>query len=114
MRARTSTGKFKASAIAGTRAIMIALDCDEDARTGLLGFAFRRQRIGTDAEPKWLRSLKVFETVEPHPDPKNGDYRTNRFPIQSFLWSDYTAEPDATYRFDIFAAYGTPGDIGTP
>jgi PLD-like domain len=111
MRVATSTGKFRASAIAGTRAIMIALDCDEDARIGLLGFAFQRQRIGKDAEPKWLRSLKVFESVEPHPDPKGGDYRTNKFPIQSFLWSDFTAEPGAKYQFNIFAAYGTPGEI---
>ncbi len=111
MRVATSTGKFRASAIAGTRAIMIALDCDEDARIGLLGFAFQRQRIGKDAEPKWLRSLKVFESVEPHPDPEGGDYRTNKFPIQSFLWSDFTAEPGTDYQFNIFAAYGTPGDI---
>jgi PLD-like domain len=111
MRVNTSTGKFKASAIAGTRAIMIALDCDEDARKGLLGFAFRRQRVGEGSEPKWLRSLKVFESVVPHPDTKNGNYRTNDFPIQSFLWSNYTAEPGATYQFDIFAAYGKPGDI---
>lgn len=111
MRVATSTGKFRASAIAGTRAIMIALDCDEDARIGLLGFAFQRQRIGKEAEPKWLRSLKVFESVEPHPDPKDGDYRTNKFPIQSFLWSDFTAEPGAKYQFNIFAAYGAPGEI---
>jgi hypothetical protein len=90
---------------------MIALDCDEDARVGLLGFAFQRQRLGQDAGPKWLRSLKVFESVEPHPDPQHGDYRTDKFPIQSFLWSDFTAEPGTKYQFDIFAAYGTPGNI---
>lgn len=111
MRARAFAGKFKASAIAGTRAIMIALDCEDDARDGLLGFAFQRQQIGKDAEPEWLRSLKVFESVVAHPDPKKGDYRTNKFPIQSFLWSDYTAEPGTPYQFVIFAAYGSPNNI---
>lgn len=111
MRVNASAGKFKASAIAGTRAIMIALDCEEDARNGLLGFAFQRQHVAKDAKPEWLRSLKVFESVVAHPDPQNGDYRTDKFPIQSFLWSDYTAEPGASYRFDIFAAYGSPSDI---
>ena len=48
MRVSTSAGKFRAQAIAGTRAVMIALDCDDGARKGLLGFAFRRQRLGAD------------------------------------------------------------------
>lgn len=111
MRVNTATGKFRASAIAGTRAVMIALDCDEDAKKGLLGFAFQRKRIGQDAEPRWLRSLKVFESVIPRPDTKHGDYRTNEYPIQSFLWSDYTAEPGVTYQFDIFPAFGKPGAV---
>ena len=110
MRTTASAGKFRATAIAGTRAVMLALDCDEDARKGLLGFAFRRQRVGKDPEPKWLRSLKVFETVVPKPDPK-GDYRTNEFPVQSFLWSDYTAEPQTKYQFEVFPAFGKPGAL---
>jgi len=110
MRYKSPPGKFKASAIAGTRAIMIALDCDDDVRKGLLGFAFQRKRAN-DLQPRWLRSHKVFETVVPKPDPKNGDYRTNKFPIQSFLWSDYTAEPDTNYEFVIYPAYGTPAAI---
>jgi hypothetical protein len=111
MRVTTSAGQFQAKAIAGTRTVMIALDCGNEARKGLLGFAFRRQRIGGDPEPKWLRSLKVFESVVPKPDPEHGDYRTDRFPIQSFLWSDYTADPDTTYEFEIFPAFGQPGAL---
>jgi len=111
MRVSASVGEFRAQVIAGTRAVMIAIDCDDQARKGLLGFAFRRQRVGVDAEPKWLRSLKVFESVEPKPDPEKGDYRTNKFPIQSFLWGDYAAEPDTTYLFEVFPAFGKPGDI---
>jgi hypothetical protein len=111
MRVSTPEGRFRAKAIAGTRAVMIALDCDDSARKGLLGFAFRRQRVGTDPEPKWLRSLKVFESVVPKPDPDKGDYRTNEFPIQSFLWSDFTAEPGTTYQFEIFPAFGKPGEL---
>lgn len=112
MRTGTVTaGKFRARAIAGTRAIMIALDCDDTARAGLLGFAFRRQRVGADPEPKWLRSLKVFKQVVPKPDLEKGDYRTNEFPIQSFLWSDYTAEPGTRYEFEIYPAYGQPGAL---
>lgn len=106
MRARASGEKIRAFAIAGTRAIMIALDCKDDARTGLLGFAFRRTCAGGPA--KWLRSQKVFESIIPKPDVEHGDYRTNNFPVQSFLWSDYTAEPDTQYKFEVFPVYGTP------
>lgn len=109
MRANASAGQFRASAIAGTRAVMIALDCDDEARSGLLGFAFRRAKGG--GNPEWLRSLKVFESVVPKPDPAKGDYRTNKFPVQSFLWSDYTADPDTTYEFEVLPAFGAPGAL---
>ena len=105
MRAAASAGDFKASAIAGTRAVMIALNCTKEARTGLLGFTFRRSKGNGKPEP--LRSLKVFEAVEPKPDPKK-DYFTDKFPIQSFLWSDYTADPDTTYQFEVIPVFGTP------
>jgi phosphatidylserine/phosphatidylglycerophosphate/cardiolipin synthase-like enzyme len=98
-------------AIAGTRAVLMAIDCDSQARKGLLGFAFRRRRIGQQPAPKWLRSLKVFESIVPNPDLDNGDYRTNEFPIQSFLWSDYTAEPGVKYEFEIYPVYGRPGAL---
>jgi hypothetical protein len=73
MRTNAERGHFKASAIAGSRAIMIALNCKPTACKGLLGFAFRRTRQGGEA--KWLRSLKVFKTVVPKPDVEHGDYR---------------------------------------
>jgi hypothetical protein len=106
MRATASAGPFKASAIAGTRAVMIALDCDDAARKGLLGFAFRRAKGG--GPPEFLRSLKVFEAVEPNPDPDKGNYFTDKFPVQSFIWSDYTADPATTYQFEVIPVFGTP------
>ncbi|UFS77027.1 phospholipase D-like domain-containing protein [Tardiphaga sp. 37S4] len=106
MRVTTSAGAFEASAIAGTRAIMIALNCDEAACKGLLGFAFRRARGA--GKPEFLRSLKVFEAVEPNPDTEHGEYFTDKFPIQSFLWSDYTAEPGTTYHFEVIPVFGDP------
>jgi phosphatidylserine/phosphatidylglycerophosphate/cardiolipin synthase-like enzyme len=111
MRAQAAEGPFRARAIAGTRAVLMAIDCDDNARKGLLGFAFRRARVGSKPAPKWLRSLKVFKSVVPKPDVEKGDYRTNDFPIQSFLWSDYTAEPGVEYEFEIYPAYGKPSAV---
>ncbi len=106
MRTTASAGDFRANAIAGTRAVMIAIDCAEEARKGLLGFAFRRSK--GKGKPEYLRSLKVFEEVEPYPNPDSNDYRTDQFPVQSFLWSDFTAEPDTTYVFEVIPVFGAP------
>ncbi|PYR54590.1 MAG: phospholipase, partial [Acidobacteria bacterium] len=50
---------FRGTAISGTHTILLALDCPDARREGLLGFAFQRERVGAGA-PRWLRSQKVF------------------------------------------------------
>lgn len=120
MRVVKTQGDFKAKAIAGTHTVLIALDCVEARRHGLLGFAFKREIVGAGgAGGKWLRSLKVFKSVVPEPqnerDP-NDPTKPKRFstwehPIQSFLWGDYTAEPDTLYKFTIVPMYGQPGAL---
>ncbi len=119
MRTSGTSGDFSAKAIAGTHTILIALDCKESRRKGLLGFAFKRAVAGGGA--KYLRSQKVFQSVVP--DPKNAHdpadptkparYYTNIFPIQSFLWGDYAASPGTKYRFVIEPMYGKPGALTT-
>jgi phosphatidylserine/phosphatidylglycerophosphate/cardiolipin synthase-like enzyme len=111
---------FRVKAIAGTHTVLMALDSDEPKRHGLLGFAFKRDTAGaTNGGPKWLRSLKVFKSVVPDPlkerDPADPS-KPKRFsswehPVQSFLWSDYTAQPDTEYTFTIVPMYGRPGAL---
>ena len=103
-----SNPDFAAKAIAGTHTILIALDCKEECRHGLLGFAFKREVAG--GGEKWLTSLKVFKSVEPNPQ-AGTIYSTEQYPIQSFLWGDYTASPDTAYKFSIYPMYGTPGAL---
>ena len=118
MRIITKKGKFKAKAIAGTHTIMIALDCDEPSRAGLMGFAFKREVVGK-GEAKWLRSQKVFKSLVPDPkealdpeDPtKQTRFSTHEHPVQSFIWGDYTATPDTPYKFTIVPMYGKPGAL---
>jgi hypothetical protein len=56
MRVGPTSGDFQAMAIAGTRAVMIALNCEENFRHGLLGFAFKREIVGAGSRKgKWLR-----------------------------------------------------------
>ena len=109
---------FRARVISGTHTILLALDCPEKRRKGLLGFAF--QRDGGKGL-KWLRSQKVFKEVVPNPkdakdpaDPtKRRRFYTNEFPVQSFLWGDYAASPGTTYTFRIQPMYGKPGALTT-
>lgn len=100
----------------------MALDCVEARRKGLKGFAFECEMVGVGGSgPVWLRSQKVFKSVEP--DPKNAHdpndptkpkkFYTNEFPVQSFLWGDYGALPDTVYRLRILPMYGDPGALTT-
>jgi phosphatidylserine/phosphatidylglycerophosphate/cardiolipin synthase-like enzyme len=122
MRIKSSPTKrgFEARAISGTHVILIALNCPQELRKGLMGFGFQREMVGPKSKgPKFLRSQKVFKSVVP--DPKNAHdpndpakpqaFYTDKFPVQSFLWSDYAAYPGTTYRFRILPMYGTPGSL---
>ena len=112
MRVTVSKGGFRAKAIAGTNTVMIALDCDEPLRQGLLGFAFRREL--PDGTGKWLRSQKVFKSLVP--DPKKAAEQgkiitTEEHPVQSYIWSDYGATPGTRYKFKIVPMMGQPGAL---
>jgi hypothetical protein len=111
---------FEAKSYSGTHTILVALNCTEERRKGLMGFAFEREMVGPgDTGPKWLRSQKVFKSIVPDPksaldpnDPRKSQrFSTKDFPIQSFLWGDYTAAPGTAYRFRIVPMYGKPGAL---
>jgi len=113
--AASSNGDFELRVVAGTRTILMALNCPESRRKGLRGFAFHRRIKGGADEGKWLRSQKVFKTLVKDPkklvDGKKQVFTTLDHPIQSFIWSDYTAEPGKTYEFTIRPMYGKPGAL---
>ncbi len=111
--AKSSNGTFRTKAIAGTHAVLIAMDCDEPKTAGLLGFSIQQEVLGT-GQAEWLWSEKVFKSVVPNPKTYKGPRRTDRFPVQSFLWSDYWALPDTKYRFRILPRFGAPGALTPP
>ena len=116
MRANGSAGGVRVRAIAGTRVVLLAMDCDEASRKGLMGFAVSRRR-GTRA-PMWLASMKVFRSIVPDPGPALRDrtrkvppFLTDRHPIQGFLWSDYDADPDTAYVYTVVPMYEPVDDL---
>lgn len=116
MRYLAERNGFRVRAITGTRSVLLAFDADAATRGGLRGFSIRRtERLATadgttQVTTKWLSSSKVFRTVEPDPkakvDGRFKTFRTDRHPIQKFFWSDYGAEPDVAYTYEIFPTYG--------
>ena len=102
----SDSNKLHAAVFAGTRAILIALDVDASARTGLKGFAFKR--FSADGSSHWLTGMKVFPSLAPQQPPgknKNIHFPTNENPIQSLIWSDYEATPQTDYKYEISAMY---------
>jgi len=112
--AESTNGEFQLKVISGTRTILMALNCPEHRRKGLRGFSFYRKREGASSG-KWLRSQKVFRSIVPDPkklvDGKPPVFTTQDFPVQNFLWSDYTADPGTRYEFRILPMYGKPGKL---
>lgn len=110
----SSDGKLRVHAIAGTHVVLLALDLPKADTRGLKGFAFRRRVAG--GAWTWLTGLKIFDALFPNgvkvgANGKIPRFKTNEFPIQSFLWSDYAATPETTYDFEVTAMYGAPGRL---
>jgi phosphatidylserine/phosphatidylglycerophosphate/cardiolipin synthase-like enzyme len=111
MRAET-TGKssLHVRAVAGTRVVLMAINLEESARAGLHGFAIKRGVSGSGRPPQWLKGIKYFKDLVA--DPKKGaEYSSREHPFQSFLWSDYTADPGTEYDFTVIALYGSIGSL---
>lgn len=105
-------GELKARIIAGTHTVLMALNYPENRLHGLRGFTFFRRLEGEPPPGRCLRSLKVFKSVVPNPKKKvNGQaqvFTTDKHPVQSFLWGDYTATPGTKYEFTIVPVFGPP------
>jgi hypothetical protein len=104
----SDSSDFQVRAVAGTRAVLMAFDVKESARDGLRGFSLKCAVAGGQA--KYLTGVKYFKALVPNPKP--GDkYSTEQYPVQSFIWSDYEAQPDTEYHYTVEARYGAPGAL---
>ena len=105
MRESKTSGKLSVRAVSGTRVVLMAWDVSEEARAGLRGFAIKHQVAGSSAPGQWLTGLKYFASLVPAPV-RGATYSSRQHPFQTFLWSDYTLEPDTNHKFTIVALYG--------
>ncbi|HEX2705576.1 MAG TPA: hypothetical protein VHM65_07450, partial [Candidatus Lustribacter sp.] len=107
MRATATRNGLRVHAIAGTHTVLLGLDLADPA--GCLGFAIHRTDH-TEDEAYWLRGMKTFASLVPHPPPGT-DYSTAEHPVQGFQWGDYTAKPEHDYTYRVSAMGGAPGAL---
>ncbi len=106
MRVRQSDGSLSVHAIAGTYVVLFGFNLDEADCGGLKGFSVHRTDH-TENEAYFLEGQKVFEKTDPGLAPGSA-YSTRSHPVQSFLWSDYTAKPGHSYTYRFTAQKGEP------
>ena len=109
MRVRKKFRGLTVNAIAGTHVVFFGLDLTPAKRPGLRGFAFMRLDHA-NGESVWLRGMKTFETIAPHPAPGT-TFSTREHPVQSFQWADYAVRPGHAYTYTLVALAGDPGKL---
>ena len=63
-----------------------------------------------EPDAAWLRGMKTFEATDPGLPP-GSLHSTRQHPIQSFMWSDYSAKPGRKYTYRVVALKGGPADL---
>lgn len=109
MRNKQEKNGVSVQAISGTYVVTLGMDVAPARRKGLLGFAIRREDH-EEMETFWMRGIKTFQSVVSMPAPGQ-TFSFREHPFQSFLWADYTAKPGYRYTYEVYPAYGAPGNL---
>jgi phosphatidylserine/phosphatidylglycerophosphate/cardiolipin synthase-like enzyme len=109
MRITRTTGGLKVHAVAGTYVVMLGFDLPRQQCNGLQGFSIHRADH-EDGTSKFLEGMKCFEETDPG-FAAGATYPTSEQPIQSFQWSDYSAQPGRTYTYTVAALKGGPANL---
>ncbi len=106
MRIQKTSDGLTLHVVAGSHVVLLGWDFPRRKCRGLAGFAIHRTDHDED-EAYWLRGMKTFEATDPGL-PMATLHSTRAHPIQSFMWSDYSAKPGHTYTYRVVALKGHP------
>jgi phosphatidylserine/phosphatidylglycerophosphate/cardiolipin synthase-like enzyme len=109
MRVKASSQGLSVHAIAGTHAVLLAINYPKQSCRSLKGFAIHRTDL-TENEAYWLQGMKVFEATDPRLA-AGTRVSTRQHPIQDFSWADYSAKPGHRYAYRVLALKGEPEDL---
>ena len=107
------TDGYSVYAITGTNTVSFAIDYREADTKGLLGFSVERYDP-TENEKYFIYGKKVFRGTEIS-DP-NQPVSSYNFPIQSFVWDDFTAKDGRNYTYYFYPVKGKTKNLihGSP
>nr|WP_294973332.1 phospholipase D-like domain-containing protein [uncultured Pseudomonas sp.] len=106
MRKHAVEGDVRIHAIAGSHVVTFGFDWPERRADELQGFALHRTDHLT-GQADWIEAQKRYHSTDP--GTARGERVSTRFhPVQSFLWADYSVQPDREYTYRVVALGGTP------
>ncbi|MCD6067899.1 MAG: hypothetical protein K0S33_2725 [Bacteroidetes bacterium] len=112
MRNRNEENGLEVTVITGTNGALISIritDSDKVNKPDFLGFAIKRDDH-TEDESYPLRGFKYFPETAGKLEPGQL-LDTDKHPIQSFFWEDFTAKYEHSYTYHIIPVYGKPKKI---
>jgi phosphatidylserine/phosphatidylglycerophosphate/cardiolipin synthase-like enzyme len=95
-------------AVAGTNTVSFAIDFTKAHTAGLLGFSIKRTY--PENGEHYLSGLKVFQ-ADSKAVKAGTPVSTEKEPIQSFVWDDFTLKPDQEYTYTFIPVKGKPGEL---
>jgi phosphatidylserine/phosphatidylglycerophosphate/cardiolipin synthase-like enzyme len=107
-RVKSANGKLQVNVIAGTYVVLLGMRLTKAARRGIMGFAIHRTDHSRQDEGKWLEGMKVFKASRVDMGSK---VSTRDYPVQGFVWQDFTASPGKEYTYRVVALTGQPGAL---
>lgn len=107
MRMHVQEQSMTVHAVAGTYAVLLGMDLEPSSATGLLGFSVYRTDH-TEGEAYWLPNQLLFEVNDRG---RHSTWGSDRNPIQTFRWGDYSAKPSHVYTYTVIAKGGTPAAL---
>lgn len=112
MRKRNAQNGLQVTAITGTYSALLSIQITDNAKVNkpdFLGFAIKRDDL-TENESYFLQGFKYFK--ESTKAPVNGQLQdTDKHPIQSFFWEDFTVKDKHKYTYHVIPVYGKPKNL---
>lgn len=112
MRNRKQKNGLELTVITGTYVALLSIritDSKKINKKNFLGFAIKRDDL-TEKESYFLKGFKYFPETAIKFDPGQL-FDTDKQPVQSFFWEDYTVKYDHKYVYHAIPVYGKPKNL---
>jgi len=111
MRNRKTKNGLELTVITGTYVALLSLRITGSGvnKKSFLGFAIKRDDL-TEKESYFLRGFKYFPETAIKFDPGQL-FDTDKHPVQSFYWEDFTVKSGNKYVYHAIPVYGKPKNL---